>query len=101
MATPAAPRSPRRSSGRPRGADSAARREEIPAAAARLFSQEGCRGTSRSGLARAAGMSQTGLVHCFPTKDGLQIQWLSDPDHPDMATDFQVLPDAPRGRWER
>ncbi|MGQ1837983.1 TetR/AcrR family transcriptional regulator [Kocuria turfanensis] len=212
MATAAAPRSPRRSSGRPRGADSAARREEILATAARLFSAEGYRGTSMSAVARACGMSQTGLVHHFPTKDdllqavmdrrdeidaariqspgdgrprgwdylaglvdlvrhnqgqpgivrlfttmageavdpehpantwlrrhhrstaeqiraalaeaaqdgrlaadapvdsiarcliaamdGLQIQWLSDPDHPDMAEDFAALVDALRHRWE-
>jgi hypothetical protein len=33
--------------------------------------------------------------------DGLQIQWLSEPDHPDMAADFEVLVDALRRRWER
>lgn len=65
------PRHPQRSSGRPRGADSAARRTEILDAAEELFSEDGYRGVSMSMIARAAGISQTGLVHHFPTKDDL------------------------------
>jgi AcrR family transcriptional regulator len=69
MATATAPQPPRRSSGRPRGADSDARCEKILATAAEIFSIEGYRGTSMSVIARACGMSQTGLLHYFPTKD--------------------------------
>lgn len=64
-------RNPQRSSGRPKGADSAARRAEILDAAEQLFSAEGYRGVSMSMIAREAGISQTGLVHHFPTKDDL------------------------------
>lgn len=71
MVTAVSQRSPRRLSGRPPGADGAARREEILNTAAELFSTEGYRGMSMSRIARACGMSQTGLVHYFPTKDDL------------------------------
>ncbi|UTT71227.1 TetR/AcrR family transcriptional regulator [Arthrobacter sp. DNA4] len=31
--------------------------------------------------------------------DGLQIQWLSDPDYPDMAEDFEMLVSTIRHQW--
>lgn len=31
--------------------------------------------------------------------DGLQLQWLSDPDYPDMADDFGILVSTVRHRW--
>lgn len=211
MPTASTPQPRRRSSGRPRGADSVTRREEILATAATLFSAEGFRGLSMSTIARTCGISPTGLAHYFPTKDlllqavmerrdeldeariskpgqarargwdylesmvdlvrhnqdqpgivslfttvaaeavdplhpanawlrqhhhstagririaldeavedgtlsheaptqsiarsliavmdGLQLQWLSDPDYPDMAADFQVLLETVRHRW--
>lgn len=95
----AAPRSPRRSSGRPRGADSTARREEILATAAQLFSAEGYRGTSMSGVARACGMSQTGLVHYFPTKDDLLQAVMDRRDEIDAAQVRAPAEGRPRG-WE-
>ena len=33
------------------------------------------------------------------TMDGLQLQWLSDPHYPDMASDFELLLDSLRHRW--
>ena len=31
--------------------------------------------------------------------DGLQLQWLSDPGHTDMAADFATLLETVRYRW--
>jgi AcrR family transcriptional regulator len=69
MPTAHTPQPRRRSSGRPRGADSVSRREEILATAATLFSAEGFRGLSMSTIARTCGISPTGLAHYFPTKE--------------------------------
>lgn len=77
MATETTPPRPHRGRGRPRGADSAARRDDILVTATELFSVEGYRGTSMSEVARACGMSQTGLAHYFPTKD-LLLQAVMD-----------------------
>jgi AcrR family transcriptional regulator len=88
---------PRRGPGRPRGADSTARREDILATAAEVFSAEGYRATSMSEVARACGMSQTGLTHYFPTKDVLLQAVLDRRDEIDIA---QVRPPGagrPRG----
>lgn len=90
---------PRRGPGRPRGADSTARREDILATAAEVFSAEGYRATSMSEVARACGMSQTGLTHYFATKDVLLLAVLDRRDEIDVA---QVRPPGsgrPRG-WE-
>jgi len=86
----------RRNSGRPKGADSAARREEILATAAQVFSEEGYRGTSMSSVARACGLSQTGLLHHFATKDvllGAVMEWR---DAQDMALLDGLDQGAPR-----
>ncbi|RZU63710.1 TetR/AcrR family transcriptional regulator [Zhihengliuella halotolerans] len=79
------PPRPQRKSGRPPGADPAARRAEILDAAEKLFSTEGYRGVSMSLVARESGMSQTGLVHHFPTKDDLLSAVLDRRDEHDMA----------------
>ncbi|MEX5271462.1 TetR/AcrR family transcriptional regulator [Kocuria sabuli] len=52
---------------------------------------------------RLAGDAPTdSIVRCVvAAMDGLQIQWLSDRDHPDMAEDFAVLVGSLRHRWER
>ena len=77
MPTVLASQPSRRTSGRPRGADSVLRREEILGIAAQVFSEEGFRSVSMSALARACDMSLTGLVHYFPTKD-LLLQAVMD-----------------------
>ncbi|MCO1337543.1 hypothetical protein BJH93_01330 [Kocuria polaris] len=79
------PPRPQRKSGRPPGADPAARRAEILDAAEKLFSTEGYRGVSMSLVARESGMSQTGLVHHFPTKDELLKAVLDRRDERDSA----------------
>ncbi|WP_422934500.1 TetR/AcrR family transcriptional regulator [Sinomonas sp. P47F7] len=89
----------RRASGRPKGADSAARREEILAAAARIFSEEGYRGTSMSAIARACGLSQTGLLHHFPTKEDLLRAVMERRDAIDAARTLGADGQRPRG-WD-
>ncbi|GAA1764845.1 helix-turn-helix domain-containing protein [Kocuria aegyptia] len=93
---PTSPR-PRRGPGRPRGADSTARREDILATAAEVFSAEGYRGTSMSEVARACGMSQTGLIHYFPTKDVLLQAVLDRRDEIDLARVRPPGAGRPRG----
>lgn len=85
MATETTPPRPRRGRGRPRGADSAARREDILATATEVFSVVGYRGTSMSEVARACGMSQTGLTHYFPSKDVLLQAVMDRRDEVDAA----------------
>lgn len=80
-----AARRPRATSGRPRGADSVQRRAEILDAAEELFADQGYRGVSMSAVARAAGISQTGLVHYFATKDDLLAAVLDRRDEQDTA----------------
>ncbi|WP_336856949.1 helix-turn-helix domain-containing protein [Sinomonas albida] len=89
----------RRASGRPKGADSAARREEILDAAARIFSEEGYRGTSMSAIARACGLSQTGLLHHFPTKEHLLRAVMERRDAIDAARALGPDAERPRG-WD-
>ncbi|GAA3711732.1 TetR/AcrR family transcriptional regulator [Zhihengliuella alba] len=85
---PAPPR-PRSTSGRPRGADSTQRRAAILDAAEALFSEQGYRGVSMSAVARAAGISGTGLVHHFATKDDLLQAVMDRRDERDSAQ-FQL-----------
>ena len=86
-----------RPSGRPRGADTAARREDILAVATELFSVDGYRGTSMSRVAKAAGISHTGLVHHFPTKDELLGAVMDRRDELDTARAFSTAGARPRG----
>ncbi|WP_423447178.1 TetR/AcrR family transcriptional regulator [Kocuria sp. KSNUG] len=88
-----------RPSGRPRGADTAARREDILAVASELFSVDGYRGTSMSRVAKAAGISHTGLVHHFPTKDDLLGAVMDRRDELDTARAFSPAGERPRG-WD-
>lgn len=88
-----------RPSGRPRGADSAARREDILTVAGELFSVDGYRGTSMSRVAKAAGISHTGLVHHFPTKDELLGAVMDRRDELDTARVFPQGGERPHG-WE-
>ncbi|MEA5455801.1 helix-turn-helix domain-containing protein [Sinomonas sp. JGH33] len=97
--SPPSSRPARRSSGRPKGADSAARREEILATAARVFSEEGYRGTSMSAIARACGLSQTGLLHYFPTKEDLLRAVMERRDALDSAIALAPTGERLRG-WE-
>ena len=90
---------PRRTSGRPKGSDGTARREEILAAATQLFSVEGFRGLTMSAIARACGMSLSGLVHYFPTKDALLQATMDRRDEVDQARIAPAGKGRPRG-WD-
>jgi AcrR family transcriptional regulator len=85
MTTASAPRVPRRRPGRPRGGDGGDTRERILAAAAALFAESGYRGTSMVSVAEAAGLSQTGLLHHFPSKELLLAGVLQRRDEQDVA----------------
>lgn len=86
-----------RTSGRPRGADSAARREEILAAAAELLSEQGYRATSMTEVARACGLSPTGLAHYYPSKAALLHAVMERRDQADTARANQHGGHLPRG----
>jgi len=85
MTTGNAPRVPRRRPGRPRGGDGADTRERILAAAATLFADRGYRATSMVAVAESAGLSQTGLLHHFPSKELLLAGVLQRRDEQDVA----------------
>ncbi|HEV7173630.1 TetR/AcrR family transcriptional regulator [Pedococcus sp.] len=86
-ATPAA-HAPRRARGRPRGAAGTAEatRERIVAAASELFAERGFHSTPMTSIAEAAQLSQTGLLHHFPSKDDLLAAVLEQRDVRDFAT---------------
>jgi AcrR family transcriptional regulator len=85
MTTASAPRAPRRRPGRPRGGDGGDTRERILSAAAALFAEQGYRATSMVAVAEQAGLSQTGLLHHFPSKELLLAGVLQRRDEQDMA----------------
>ena len=92
----------RRGRGRPRGPGSeatAATREQIVSAAAELFAERGFHATAMTAIAEAAGLSQSGLLHHFPTKEGLLAEVLRQRDVRDLATLATGRDAAPRG-WE-
>jgi AcrR family transcriptional regulator len=97
MTTADASRVPRRRPGRPRGGDGGDTRERILSAAATLFADRGYRGTSMVAVAEAAGLSQTGLLHHFPSKELLLAGVLQRRDEQDRAA--LDLGSEPRG-WE-
>ena len=85
MTTASAPRAPRRRPGRPRGGDGGDTREQVLSAAAALFAEQGYRATSMVAVAEQAGLSQTGLLHHFPSKELLLAGVLQRRDEQDMA----------------
>ena len=62
---------------RSRGEES---KEAILAAARQLFAKHGYRGTSLASIAAAAGLSQPGLLHHYPSKDALLLAVLASRD---------------------
>lgn len=93
---------PRRGRGRPRGSGSestAATRERIVSAAADLFAERGFHATPMTAVAEASGLSQTGLLHHFPSKEELLAQVLHQRDVRDLAMFATARDHAPRG-WE-
>ncbi len=55
----------------PKVVDATSQREEIRAAARRVFSERGVRGTGLAHVAEAAGMGRSSLYHYYPHKDAL------------------------------
>ena len=92
----------RRGRGRPRGPGSeatAATRERIVSAAAELFAERGFHATPMTAVAEASGLSQSGLLHHFPSKEGLLTEVLRARDVRDLAMLATGRDRAPRG-WE-
>ena len=102
MASTPAQRPVRRGRGRPRGSGgeaTAGTRERIVAAAAELFAERGFHATPMTAVAEASGLSQTGLLHHFPSKDDLLAEVLHQRDLRDMAMFAAARAHEPRG-WE-
>jgi AcrR family transcriptional regulator len=76
---------PARGRGRPRGGDPAQTRARILAAAAELFAEAGYHGTTMVAVAKAAGLSQTGMLHHFGSKEELLAGVLDRRDLDDIA----------------
>jgi AcrR family transcriptional regulator len=94
--------SPGRGRGRPRGpgsAATAATRDRIVSAAAELFAERGFHATPMTTVAEASGLSQSGLLHHFPTKEGLLAEVLRERDVRDLAQLATARAHPPRG-WE-
>ncbi|NYG06960.1 AcrR family transcriptional regulator [Phycicoccus badiiscoriae] len=100
MSVPHRPPATRRGRGRPRGAaGTGGTRERIVAAAADLFAERGFHATPMTALAAAAGLSQTGLLHHFPTKEDLLAAVLEQRDLRDLAS-LSARRGAPARGWE-
>ena len=92
----------RRGRGRPRGPGTeatAATRERIVSAAAELFAERGFHATPMTAVAEASGLSQSGLLHHFPSKEGLLAEVLRERDVRDLAMLATAHDRPPRG-WE-
>src|SRR5215831_1846440 len=76
---------------RSRGEESKA---AILAAARELFAKRGYRGTSIASIAEAAGLSQPGLLHHYPSKNALLLAVLASRDVEDCHTALPQ-PEAP------
>src|SRR5688500_16825302 len=90
----------RRGRGRPRGAAGRGEtRERIVDAAAELFAERGFHATPMTGIAEASGLSQTGLLHHFPSKEDLLAAVLERRDTRDVE-DLSARRAAPARGWE-
>jgi AcrR family transcriptional regulator len=69
-------------------------REAILAAARQLFAKRGYRGTSLASIAEAAGLSQPGLLHHYPSKNALLLAVLASRDSADWRMSTPP-PEAP------
>ncbi len=74
-----------------------AKREEILTTALEVIARNGYRKTSIRDLAAAVGLSQTGLLHYFDTKEQLFAEVLRKRDEMDAVT-FAADPDRPDAR---
>ena len=85
-----------RKNGTPRGERS---KETILEAALPLFARQGYRGASLASIASAAGLTQPGLLHHFPSKEELLLGLL-DPRAEGLDDPQDLLPDQD-GETER
>ncbi|MFI6317752.1 TetR/AcrR family transcriptional regulator [Nonomuraea sp. NPDC050556] len=63
-----------------------ARRARIVSAALTMFAERGYRGTSIAAVAEAAGITQPGLLHHFPSKESLLTEVLAERDRQAFVT---------------
>jgi AcrR family transcriptional regulator len=100
MATTADSTPARRGRGRPKGAAGAGEtRERIVAAAAELFAERGFHATPMTGIAVASGLSQTGLLHHFASKEDLLAAVLEQRDTRDVEA-LSARRAVPARGWE-
>ncbi len=100
MASTPATGSARRGRGRPKGAaGTRGTREQIVAAAAELFAERGFHATPMTGIAEASGLSQTGLLHHFASKEDLLAAVLEQRDTRDVEA-LSARRAAPARGWE-
>ena len=92
---------PARRPGRPKGGDAVATREHALRVAFELISAQGYRGTSMAQIALVAGLSQTGLLHHFGSKDTLLAAILERRDAIDDELIGQPAGDGPWGQLEQ
>lgn len=90
----------RRGRGRPRGAAGTGdTRERIVEAATELFAERGFHATPMTAIATASGLSQTGLLHHFASKEDLLAAVLEQRDLRDLAS-LSARREAPARGWE-
>ncbi|MBF6672266.1 MULTISPECIES: TetR/AcrR family transcriptional regulator [Glutamicibacter] len=92
---------PSAKSGRPKGADSGARRDHILNCSIDLFVDRGYHGVSMSMVARESGLSPTGLAHYFSDKDELLTEILRRRDVIDTSNWLAANDGANGSGWER
>lgn len=68
-----------------------ASREKIIQAAIEFFAQQGFRGAKMADIARAAGLSEPGLLHHFPSKTRLLMAVLEERDRIDKERSHAIL----------
>lgn len=68
-----------------------ASREKIIQAATELFAQQGFRGAKMAEIARAAGLTEPGLLHHFPSKTHLLMGVLEERDRIDKERSHAIL----------
>ncbi|MFI5806682.1 TetR/AcrR family transcriptional regulator [Streptomyces sp. NPDC051561] len=79
-------------------AKGAAKREEVLRTTLEIFGREGARGTTLRAVAKESGISLTGLMHYFDSKDHLLVEVLSASDR--RAEVRFYAPDADRDPGE-
>ncbi|RKN11013.1 TetR/AcrR family transcriptional regulator [Streptomyces radicis] len=100
MSTPTTPTAGVRGDGNKISARGEARRARIIEVATSLLARNGSRGTSLAQIASAAGVSQTGLLHHFSTKEQLLHAVLDNRDEHENALLWRGGPDPGLGIFD-